>query len=151
VTPAADLTVNVEGHGRPVLLLHGQPDSARVWRHVTPALVEGGRRVIAPDQRGCGTSPAPQHRAPYRLERITADVIEILDAHGAEQPVDVVGHDWGAVVGWSLCSGHPERLGRFVALSVGHPRAYARSGRQKINGAYVLSFLAICCCFRLVV
>jgi pimeloyl-ACP methyl ester carboxylesterase len=136
-----DLVVDVQGDGRPVLLLHGQPDSARLWRYVTPRLVDAGRRVIAPDQRGCGRSPAPTGRAPYRLDQLTRDVIDVLDAHGISGPVDVVGHDWGAFVGWSLAIFHPERVRRLVALSVGHPRAYARAGlEQKIKGAYVLGW-----------
>ena len=136
-----DLVVDVQGDGPPVLLLHGLPDSARLWRHITPRLLDAGRRVIAPDQRGCGRSPAPTGHAPYRLDQLTQDVIDVLDAHDISGAVDVVGHDWGAFVGWSLAIFHPERVRRLVALSVGHPRAYARAGiEQKIKGAYVVGW-----------
>jgi pimeloyl-ACP methyl ester carboxylesterase len=46
-----ELSVHVEGEGQAVLLLHGFPDSAAPWRDVVPALVAGGYRVVAPDQR----------------------------------------------------------------------------------------------------
>ena len=42
----------VTGEGRPVVLLHGFPDSSRVWRHQVPALAEAGFQVIVPDMRG---------------------------------------------------------------------------------------------------
>ena len=54
------LAVLDEGEGRPVLLLHGFPDSSRVWRHQIPALVAAGMRVIAPDLRGFGESDKPE-------------------------------------------------------------------------------------------
>ena len=42
----------VHGAGRPVVLLHGFPDTGRLWRHQVPALAETGFRVIVPDLRG---------------------------------------------------------------------------------------------------
>ena len=50
------LAVQDEGEGPPVLLIHGFPDSHRLWRHQVPALVAAGKRVIAPDLRGFGES-----------------------------------------------------------------------------------------------
>ena len=51
--------VEVTGEGRPVLLLHGFPDSGACWRHQVPALVDAGFQVIVPDLRGFGASDAP--------------------------------------------------------------------------------------------
>jgi pimeloyl-ACP methyl ester carboxylesterase len=53
------LHVRDAGSGRPVLLLHGFPDSAALWDPVTPHMVAAGRRIIAPDLRGFGQSDAP--------------------------------------------------------------------------------------------
>jgi pimeloyl-ACP methyl ester carboxylesterase len=58
------LAVRDEGSGRPVMLLHGFPDSSHVWRHQIPALVGAGFRVIAPDLRGFGESDKPQEVEP---------------------------------------------------------------------------------------
>ena len=44
----------VQGAGRPVVLLHGFPDTGRLWRHQVPALAEAGFQVIVPDLRGYG-------------------------------------------------------------------------------------------------
>lgn len=54
-----EFAVLEEGSGMPVLLLHGFPDSAQVWRRQVPVLVEAGMRVIAPDLRGFGESERP--------------------------------------------------------------------------------------------
>ena len=111
-----------------------------LWRHQVPALVAAGFRVIAPDIRGYGLSDIPRHVADYRLPRLVADVVGILDALGVEQ-ADLAGHDWGAVIAWHLCIAHPERIRRFVALSVGHPTAYAKGPPiQKLMGYYILAF-----------
>jgi len=49
----------VTGEGRPVVLIHGFPDSGRLWRHQVPALVEAGYQTIVPDLRGYGRSDKP--------------------------------------------------------------------------------------------
>ena len=61
-TSGIKLSVSVEGPeaGRPVLLLHGFPDSHYIWRHQVAALAAAGYRVIAVDQRGYGESDAPE-------------------------------------------------------------------------------------------
>ena len=51
--------VDVVGDGRPVVLLHGFPDSGALWRHQVPALVDAGFRCVVPDLRGFGASDAP--------------------------------------------------------------------------------------------
>ena len=50
----------VTGQGRPVVLLHGFPDSGRLWRHQVPALAGAGFQVIVPDLRGYGRSGKPE-------------------------------------------------------------------------------------------
>ena len=61
-----NLAVHTEGDGTPVLLVHGFPDSSRVWRNQLRPLVESGRRVIVPDLRGMGNSDRPEGVDAYR-------------------------------------------------------------------------------------
>ena len=61
------LYVEDHGEGVPVLMIHGWPDSARLWRHQVPHLVGRGYRVITPDLRGFGRSGRPEDVAAYRL------------------------------------------------------------------------------------
>jgi pimeloyl-ACP methyl ester carboxylesterase len=131
----------IAGSGPDVLLLHGFPDSHQLWRHQIPALVAAGFRVIAPDLRGFGLTEIPKGGvATYRAENLVADIVALLDVLGVEK-VRLVAHDWGAVIGWLTAIKHPERIDRYVAISVGHPTAYARGGvKQKLMGWYILMF-----------
>jgi pimeloyl-ACP methyl ester carboxylesterase len=112
--------VEEHGDGVPVILLHGWPDSARLWRHQVPFLAARGFRVIAPDLRGFGRSGRPDDVAAYRLRNTVADVIGILDALEVET-AHVVGHDWGAAVAWLTAALAPDRVRRLAAISVPHP------------------------------
>lgn len=133
--------VFVSGEGRPVLLLHGWPDSAALWRDVIPHLTEKGYRTIAPDLRGFGETDAPAATKSYKVERIADDILKILDALNVREPVDIVGHDWGSVMGWYLTLLHDERVNSFVAYSVGHPNAFTRAGlRQIAHSWYMLLY-----------
>lgn len=131
------LNVIVEGAGPDVLLVHGFPDDHEVWREQIPALVQAGYRVIAPDTRGCGDSEMPANVDDYRIERLVGDLVALLDALKVDK-VRLVAHDWGAVIAWQLVLAHPERVDCYVAMSVGHPGAYASGGvAQKLKGYYV--------------
>jgi pimeloyl-ACP methyl ester carboxylesterase len=113
------LYVEDHGEGVPVLLIHGWPDSARLWRHQVPYLVDNGYRVITPDMRGFGRSARPAEVAGYRLRNVVADVSAILD-HLAVDTAFVVGHDWGAAVAWLTAMLCPARVRKLTAISVPH-------------------------------
>lgn len=134
---AVELVANVDGDGTPVVLLHGFPDSGALWRHVVPRLTVQGYRTIALDQRGFGRSAAPRGRKRYRMHHLAADVLAVLDALGVAK-AHVVGHDWGAIVGWHLAAEHPDRVRTLAALSVGHRAAFLAGGlRQLAKSWYV--------------
>jgi pimeloyl-ACP methyl ester carboxylesterase len=128
------------GQGPPVLLLHGFPDTHIVWRKQIEPLVQAGFRVIAPDLRGYGKTDAPVHVHDYSLNHLRNDVLALLDVLGIGR-VLLVGHDWGAIIGWSVCMEAPGRVERFVALSSGHPAALEHAGLlQKLRMSYVFGF-----------
>lgn len=129
------------GEGKPVLLLHGFPDTHVIWRRQIPALAAAGFRVIAPDLRGYGKTDAPAATGAYALEYLCDDVLGLMDVLGI-QKAGIVGHDWGGLVGWQLCMDTPGRIERFAAMSIGHPSAIARAGvAQQMRFWYVLGFL----------
>ncbi len=134
------ISLHVEDHGsgRPVLLLHGWPDSAYLWRNQIPLLVANGFRAIAPDLRGFGRSDRPEGVAAYSLENSVGDVIGILDGLNIDV-ADIVGHDWGAAVAWFTAMRHPQRVRKLVILSVPHPLA-PRTLRQREMAWYQLFF-----------
>lgn len=128
------------GEGPPVILLHGFPDTHQIWRRQIPVLAAAGLRIIAPDLRGYGKTDMPQDVGAYAVQFLAYDVLRLMDALGIEQAV-VVGHDWGALIGWHLAMHAPERVTRYAALSVGHPQAIAASGlSQKLRFWYMLLF-----------
>lgn len=121
------------------ILLHGFPDSSAVWDRLTPYLVAGGYRVIAPDLRGFGDTDMAPRVADYDIETGAAiDVIAILDALAVSR-AHLVGHDFGAPVAWMLAAQKPARFQSLAALSVGHMRAFLAAGaEQKRRSFYIL-------------
>lgn len=135
------LNVVIEGRGPDVILLHGFPDSAQVWRHQISALAAAGFRVIAPDLRGCGDSEAPRGKGCYSIDAIIGDILGLMSHLGINK-ASVIAHDWGANIGWIFASRYPERVERYMALSVGHTKAYRKSGpRQVLRAWYAALFL----------
>ena len=116
----------VTGEGPPVVLLHGFPDSGRLWRNQVPALVEAGFSTIVPDLRGYGASDQPAEVEAYSIPYLAGDVVAILDALGVER-AHVVGHDWGAALAWAFGS-LAARPGRPLGGAVGRPPRVVRLG-----------------------
>jgi pimeloyl-ACP methyl ester carboxylesterase len=130
----------VTGDGPPVVLLHGFPDSGRLWRHQVPALAEAGFQVIVPDLRGYGRSDKPPGVSDYRRELLVGDVLAVMSAAGAER-AHIVGHDWGAAVAWATALTAAARIDHLVAMSVGHPAAFVTAGlAQREKSWYMLLF-----------
>ena len=126
--------------GPPVILLHGFPDSSRLWRHQVASLTAAGHRVLTPDLRGFGRSGRPEAVDAYNLLVIATDVVAVLDDAGVET-ARVVGHDWGAALAWAVATMAPDRVERVVALSVGHPASFSRAGlAQREKSWYMLLF-----------
>jgi pimeloyl-ACP methyl ester carboxylesterase len=130
----------VTGEGTPLVLLHGFPDSGRIWRNQVPALAQAGFQVIVPDLRGYGRSDKPTEVAAYRRELLVGDVLAVIGATGAER-AHIVGHDWGASVAWTLALMAGDRVDHLVALSVGHPSAFFSAGFAQLQKSwYMLLF-----------
>ena len=127
--------------GPVVIALHGFPQTSASWDLVAPLLADAGYRVLAPDQRGYSTGARPRAVRAYRMDRLTADVLALADAAGAER-FHLLGHDWGAAVSWALASRHADRVASLSAVSVPHPAALARAlrGRQALRSWYIAAF-----------
>ncbi|KAJ4714302.1 Epoxide hydrolase 2 [Melia azedarach] len=106
-----------KGTGPLVVLLHGFPEFWYSWRHQITFLADNGYHVVAPDLRGCGDSDSPLNSSSYSILHLVGDIVGLLDHFGAQQAF-VVGHDWGAVIGWCLSTFRPDRVKGFVSLCV---------------------------------
>jgi len=106
-----------EGSGEPVLLLHGEPSWAFLYRRVIPRLAAVAR-VLAPDYFGFGRSDKPTRAEDYSYDfhyRSIERLAHELDLRGAT----VVVQDWGGPIGLRLAVEHPDRVARLVVLNTG--------------------------------
>jgi pimeloyl-ACP methyl ester carboxylesterase len=115
--------------GRRVLCLHGFPQTSWAWREQLWALGHAGYRAVAPDQRGYCRGARPSATSDYSTEHLVGDVIALADSVGMEQ-FDLVGHDWGGLLGWIVAARFPDRLRSLTVVSTPHPLAlqHALSG-----------------------
>jgi pimeloyl-ACP methyl ester carboxylesterase len=111
--------------GVPVIMLHGFPETWRCWIRQLPAFIDAGFRVIVPDQRGYNLSDKPQGIRKYRVDELVKDIHGLIDALEYEK-VNLVGHDWGAIVSWNVAHRHADRLQRLGILNAPHPRVTRR-------------------------
>jgi pimeloyl-ACP methyl ester carboxylesterase len=129
--------------GPPFVLLHGFPEFWQSWIKQLPALVQAGCRVIIPDQRGYNLSDKPKGIKNYHIDELTKDILGLIDALNYEK-VNLVGHDWGGIIGWILANRHPERLHRLGVLNAPHPlvmsRFLQRDFEQMRRSLYALFF-----------
>lgn len=106
--------------GAPVLLMHGEPSWAYLYRNVIAGLVAKGRRVIVPDLIGFGRSDKPASRADYTYERHVAWMsrwLTALDLSG----LTLFCQDWGGLIGLRLVAAFPERFAGIVVANTGLP------------------------------
>ena len=68
------INYEVTGEGRPLVLIHGFPDSGRLWRHQVAPLADAGFKVIVPDMRGYGASDKPATVDEYNILHLVADI-----------------------------------------------------------------------------
>ncbi|KAK4264238.1 hypothetical protein QN277_025446 [Acacia crassicarpa] len=126
-----------KGEGPVVLFLHGFPELWYSWRHQILFLSSRGYRAVAPDLRGFGDTDAPASISSYTVLHMLGDLIALLDSMAVDE-VFLVGHDWGALIGWYLCMFRPERVKAFVCLSVPilrrHPQVKTLDGFRALYG-----------------
>ncbi len=106
-----------EGGGDPVLLLHGEPTWAYLYRKMIPALA-GVARVVAPDYFGFGRSDKPTRIADYSYDFHYQSIARLADELDLRETTVVV-QDWGGPIGLRLAVERPDRVGRLVILNTG--------------------------------
>lgn len=128
--------------GPVVVLLHGFPQTSSAWAPVSAGLAAHGYRTIAPDLRGYSPLARPRGRINYRSSKLIGDVLALVEALGA-QPVHLMGHDWGALLAWSVASARPDLVRTLTAVSVPHYAAFLSSAlcsNQLLRSYYIVLF-----------
>jgi len=115
------VTINLMhgGRGRPLLLLHGYPQTHVMWHEVAPLLAQHFS-VVVPDLRGYGDSdkpPGDETHETYSKRAMALDQIGVMAALGHEQ-FAVVGHDRGARVAQRMALDFPDRITRVAVLDI---------------------------------
>ena len=154
VTSTDGVRIAVHEYGDPdgpvLVAVHGYPDNHRVWDGIARELADF--RVVAYDVRGAGESDKPAGRAAYRNDRLADDLAAVLDAVSPDDPVHLLGHDWGSIQLWQPLSEprFADRVATFTSISGpsldhagvwlrerGHPAA---SVRQVLASTYMAMF-----------
>ena len=115
--------------GAPVLLLHGFPETRRMWRHQLEALGREGYRALAPDQRGYSAGARPVGVERYATDLLVGDALSLMDTLGAPR-FHLIGHDWGGQLAWLIAAGHADRVLSLSILSRPHPVAFAKAMQE---------------------
>lgn len=106
------------GH-KPVLLIHGYPETAIAWRKIVHPLVEQGYKVITPDVRGAGGSSRPLHG--YDKSTMAQDCSVVLRDAGVLEPALIVGHDIGLMIAYAFARKYPESTRGLAVLDAPLP------------------------------
>ena len=115
----------------PVLLLHGEPSWAYLYRKMIPGLVAAGHRVVAPDLIGFGRSDKPSEKSVYTFQRHIDWLTSFLTQLDLRD-ITYFGQDWGAVLGLRIVGEHPDWFARVIIGNGGLP-----TGDQGANEAFL--------------
>jgi 2-hydroxymuconate-semialdehyde hydrolase len=110
-----ELSLLAAGIGPPVVLLHGSPTGAELWRGVLPKLAAARLHALAPDLPGYGRTRLPRH-ADHGLAA-AADLVARWLEETATEPAWVVGHDTGGGVAQILAVRRPDLVSALTLVS----------------------------------
>jgi cis-3-alkyl-4-acyloxetan-2-one decarboxylase len=106
-----------EGHGDPLLMVHGNPTWSFYFRHLIDAFRKD-HRVIVPDHIGCGLSEKPgPDRYDFRLKSRVDDLTALIEHLNPQRPLTLIAHDWGGMIALAWALDHPGRAGRMVLMN----------------------------------
>ena len=143
-TSGATIHVLKKGTGRPLLLIHGHPETHLTWHKIAPALAEQ-YTVVLPDLRGYGDSSKPAYSEQsqnYSFRAMAQDQIDVMRQLGYTKFM-VAGHDRGGRVAHRLCLDHPEAVEKVALLDVAPTLTMYNDTNQEFATKYVWWFLQI--------
>jgi len=124
----------IGGHGDPLVLLHGFPQSWYEWRHIMPALAKN-YTVFVPDLRGFGDSSKPD--TGYDGNTTSADIYQLVSQLGFNK-ILLVAHDVGSQTAYSYAANHPNNVSKLVLMDFPFPGFLPASFGQ--NGPWWFAF-----------
>ncbi|MCJ7774488.1 MAG: alpha/beta fold hydrolase [Desulfobacterales bacterium] len=106
-----------QGHGEPVIMLHGNPTWSFYYRLVINAL-SPNYRCIVPDHIGCGLSEKPDEKTyDYSLKSRINDLEHLIRHLNLDKKITLVLHDWGGMIGLVFALQHIGQIGRIIIMN----------------------------------
>ena len=139
-----DCRVSGNQENEAIILLHGFPETSFMWINLMEKLSSIGFFCIAPNMRGYSKNACPKGVKHYKTQKLTLDILNIADAINKNK-FHLIGHDWGAEIGWNVVYQNPERIISWTALSIPHSRGFGKAiktdKRQRKKSRYISWFL----------
>jgi len=130
------MEVLVEGAGpESIVMVHGWPDTHRLWDRQVEALKGGYRcvRFTLP-----GFEPSSPKRA-YPFAQLMEALEQAIEHACPGEKVTLLLHDWGCLLGYQFALRHPERVERVIGVDIGdagsrqHLAEIGAAGKLKIT------------------
>jgi len=126
-----------------VIFLHGFPETSFMWSDLILDISKQGFYCLAPNLRGYSNKACPSGKKNYTLDKLAKDVIGMAKAMGRSQ-FHLVGHDWGAGIGWKVAHDNPDSMLSWTGISVPHLQAFSeailKNSEQKRMSRYIRLF-----------
>lgn len=109
-----------------VIFLHGFPETSFMWKNLILEISKLGFYCVAPNLRGYSTEACPSGKKNYTLDKLANDVIDIAKFIG-QFKFHLVGHDWGAAIGWKVVHDFPNSIWSWTGISVPHLQSFGEA------------------------
>ncbi len=126
-----------------VIFLHGWPETSHMWKKLMASCSKDGFYCIAPNLRGYSKGACPKGKKQYSLDKLAKDVLAISKSLNKSK-FHLVGHDWGAVIGWKVVHDYKDRILSWTGISVPHLQAFGKAivddPEQRKMSQYIKNF-----------
>ena len=126
-----------------VIFLHGWPESSYMWKKLMSDFSKRGFYCVAPDLRGFSRDACPKGKKHYGIDQLAKDVINI-SKFLKKSKFHLVGHDWGAAIGWKVVHDYQDAIFSWTGISVPHLQAFGKAivvdGEQRKMSQYIKNF-----------